>query len=445
VTVTNPIDTVNIRVDATGPTPEAARDLAEAWIHGMTAQIAQIESNGKNAGAVRLVAGDSARLPTAPTSPNERLNAVVGGIGGLVLGVVYALVRRTFDRRLRSTADVEEAVDVSVIGTLPVDKELATGRAVFSFDDIRDGRGSFAHKEAMRELRTNLQYVDVDRPARVIVVTSPLPGDGKSTTAANLAVSIAATGQTVVLMDADLRRPVLGGIFGFSDEVGLSDVLAGRAQIEQVARQVDEDGNLFIVAAGRTPPNPSEMVGSKRMQTLAQKLAEDMIVIIDSPPTLAVADAAVIASWADGAVLVVTSGRTTDDMLVRAVDNIVKTRGRLLGVVLNRVPRRGADSGYYGGQYAGYYGYGGEKKRGLFRRGDRDRGDESQVEGAAGGEGTRRPSGDLPPENVKALRTLSNRRTRSNDAGDAAGEKLLVGGAVEEADGTSHTRRLRRD
>lgn len=422
VSVTNPVDTVNIRVEATGPTPEAARDLAEAWIRGMTAQIDELESSGTGGSAVRLVPGDSARLPTAPSSPNVRLNIAIGGIAGLALGIAYALVRRTFDRRLRSARDVAEAVDAAVIGTLPVDKDLASGRAVFSFDDIRDGRGSFAHKEAMRELRTNLQYVDVDRPARVIVVTSPLPGDGKSTTAANLAVSVAATGQSVILIDADLRRPVVGGMFGFSDDVGLSDVLAGRAQIEQVARQVDDAGRLFIVAAGRTPPNPSEMVGSQRMQTLARKLAEDMIVIVDSPPTLAVADAAVIASWADGAVLVVTAGRTTDDMLARAADNIVKTRGRLLGVVLNRVPRRGIDSGYYGAQYAGYYGYGApRKRRRLFGR----RGRSDTVPGVAETEeaGPRRRSTGLPPENVSSLRTLSKRTTSASSTGEHPGEQ----------------------
>lgn len=425
IQVSNPVDTVNVRVDASGPTPESARDLAEAWIRGMTKQVDGLNSADPGQGAVRLVAGDSARLPTSPSSPNVRLNVAIGTIAGAVLGVVFALVRRAFDRRLRSVHDITEAVDTSVVGVLPVDKELASGRAVFSFDDIKDGRGSFAHKEAMRELRTNLQYVDVDHPAKVIVITSPLPGDGKSTTAANLAVSIAATGQSVILVDADMRRPVLGGMFGFSDDVGLSDVLAGRAQIEQVAHQVDEHGRLFVVAAGRTPPNPTEMVGSQRMQQLMRRLADDMVVVVDSPPTLAVADAAVIASWADGAVLVVTAGRTTDDMLVRASDNLEKTRGRLLGVVLNRVPLRGVDSSYYGSQYAGYYGYGAPKQTrrawwrlGWFGRTKDQLGDDADT---AAHPGPRRHAA-LPPDNVSGLRTLSQRMTVAARPGDAAGE-----------------------
>ncbi|WP_148272803.1 polysaccharide biosynthesis tyrosine autokinase [Microbacterium testaceum] len=425
IQVSNPVDTVNVRVDAAGPTPEAARDLAEAWIRGMTKQVDGLNSAGSGQGAVRLVAGDSARLPTSPSSPNVRLNVAIGAIAGAILGVVFALVRRAFDRRLRAARDITEAVDTSVVGVLPVDKELASGRAVFSFDDIKDGRGSFAHKEAMRELRTNLQYVDVDHPAKVIVITSPLPGDGKSTTAANLAVSIAATGRSVILIDADMRRPVLGGMFGFSDDVGLSDVLAGRAQIEQVAHQVDEHGRLFVVAAGRTPPNPTEMVGSQRMQQLARRLSDDMIVVIDSPPTLAVADAAVIASWADGAVLVVTAGRTTDDMLVRASDNIGKTRGRLLGVVLNRVPLRGVDSSYYGSQYAGYYGYGAASgarrswwRRGWFGSAKRRPDDDAE---AVADPGPRRRAA-LPPDNVSGLRTLSQRRTAGGQSGDTTGE-----------------------
>lgn len=425
IRVSNPVDTVNIRVEADAPTPEQARDLAQAWLLGMTEQVKQLESAGQAEGAVRLVAGDSARIPTAPSSPNVRLNVAIGFISGGVVGVVFALVRRAFDRRVRSANDISDAVDSSVVGVLPVDKELAAGRAVFSFDDIRDGRGSFAHKEAMRELRTNLQYVDVDHPARVMVITSPLPGDGKSTTAANLAVSIAATGQSVILIDADLRRPVLGATFGFSDDVGLSDVLAGRARIDQVAHQVDEHGRLFVVAAGRTPPNPSEMVGSQRMQQLARSLADDLVVIIDSPPTLAVADAAVIASWADGAVLVVTAGRTTDDMLVRAVGNIAKTRGRLLGVVLNRAPLRGADSGYYGSRYGGYYGYGAPstseasgpwwRRLSLAKPGGRaPRGEPAP--------GPRRRSSDVPPSNVSGLRTLSQRGKPSSVSGDSVGE-----------------------
>lgn len=424
VRVSTPVDTVNVRVEATGSTPEAARDLAQAWLQGMTVQAEQLESTGGGQAAVRLVAGDSARLPTAPTSPNVRLAVAVGALVGALAGVVFALVRRTFDRRVRSAQDISDATDASVVGILPVDKALAAGRAVFSFDDIRDGRGSFAHKEAMRELRTNLQYVDVDRPARVIVVTSPLPGDGKSTTAANLAVSIAATGQSAILIDADLRRPVLGATFGFSDDVGLSDVLAGRARIEQVAHQVDEHGRLFVVAAGRTPPNPSEMVGSQRMQQLARLLADEMVVVIDSPPTLAVADAAIIASWADGAVLVVTAGRTTDDMLRRAVGNIAKTRGRLLGVVLNRVPLRGADSNYYGSQYGGYYGYGVESGRSdrssWWRRWRRPSEDAAQE--GKDVPGPRRRSAEPLPANVRGLRTLPPLQNSSSVPGESTDE-----------------------
>ncbi|MCW2163568.1 capsular exopolysaccharide family [Microbacterium hydrothermale] len=430
VKVSNPVDTVNVRVDATGPTPESARDLAEAWLRGMTTEVDQLQSGGGGQSAVRLIAGDSARLPTAPSSPNVKLDISIGALVGAVAGVVFALVRRAFDRRIRSASDITGTITASVVGILPVDKDLASGRAVFSFDDIRDGRGSFAHKEAMRELRTNLQYVDVDRPARVMVITSPLPGDGKSTTAANLAVSIAATGQAVILVDADLRRPVLGGMFGFSDDVGLSDVLAGRAQIEQVAHQVDENGSLFVVAAGRTPPNPSEMVGSQRMQALVRKLAEDLVVIVDSPPTLAVADAAVIASWADGAVLVVTAGRTTDDMLSRAAENIGKTRGHLLGVVLNRVPLRGVDSSYYGGRYGGYYGYGSPRdegrKRGLFGR--RRRGTDGSTPDES--TGARRRSTDVQPENVSGLRTLSQRRTSAHAEGESSSESMATMVAV---------------
>ena len=185
--------------------------------------------------------------------------------------------------------------------------------------------------EAMRELRTNIQFMDVDNPPRAVVITSALPSEGKSTTASNLAITLAASGQQVILIDGDLRRPMVATIFGLPGEVGLTDVLAGRADIDDVTQPVGPQGRLSVIAAGRIPPNPSELLGSQRMRDLVRNLAKKAFV------------------------MVAAAGKTTIDALHKAQSNLDRAGGRALGLVLNRVPRRGAGSAYYGYQYTGDY------------------------------------------------------------------------------------------
>lgn len=357
VTVSNPIDTTVLKVTANANTPEAAQALAEAWLGGMSSEIDALEAGAEGQmGAVTLSTGDSARLPTSPSSPNTRLNIMIGALVGLALGLGYALVRNQVDRRVRHPRDVERETGVAVIGTLPVEKQMSEGRQLIDFSKSNSGDISHFTIESMRELRTNLQFIDVDNPPKVIVVTSPVPGDGKSTVAANLASSLAAAGKWAVLIDCDLRRPVVSDIFGVPKDVGLTDLLAGRAQLEDVAHRPYPNTPFAVIPAGRTPPNPSELLGSKRMRDLVASLSETATVILDSPPTLPVTDAAVLASAADGALIVISAGKTTFDTLQRAVDNITKAKGHVLGVVLNKVPLRGAASAYYGREYYGQYG-----------------------------------------------------------------------------------------
>jgi len=356
VAVSNPLNTAIINVSAGAASPEAARDLAEAWIDGMVAEINTLESGDPVVpGAVTLMAGQSASLPSEPSSPNVRLNLALGVLIGLALGIGYAVIRHVLDRRVRHPRDIERETGVSVVGTLPLEKELTGARTLVTFDGATQTATSTHLSEAMRELRTNLQFMDVDHPPRIIVVTSPLPGDGKSTTSANLALSLAAAGQRTILIDADLRRPVVGSVFHLPEGAGLSDVLAGRATIDEVIHQPDPSGNLFVLTAGRIPPNPSEVLGSQRMRDLLKGLRETAMVIVDSPPAIPVADAAILSTAADGVLLVVSAGRTTFEMMQKAVENVARTNGRVLGAVLNKVPRRGAESGYYGYQYTGSY------------------------------------------------------------------------------------------
>ena len=175
--------------------------------------------------------------------------------------------------------------------------------------------------ESFRGLRTNLQYMNVDDPPRAIVVTSPLPGDGKTFTAANLAITLAASGQRTVLLDADLRRPHVASTFGLLPDAGLSDVLSGRAHHTDVLQPVAGSDHLQVMAAGPIPPNPSELLGSDKMRQLINTLTSDAMVIIDSPPLLPVTDSTVLTTRADGALIVVSMGATTYDMLDHALDN----------------------------------------------------------------------------------------------------------------------------
>lgn len=356
VSVTNPTGTTALKVTANGSTPENAQELAEAWMRSMAIEINKLEGGTDTTpAAISLVIGDSARLPTSPSSPNTRVNLTVGAIGGLGLGLVYAFMRHTVDRRIRHPRDIERETGVSVVGTLPLEKIMDGERHVIDFSLDRQQGVSHHTIESMRELRTNLQFIDVDNPPRVIVVTSPVPGDGKSTVAVNLASSLAAAGEWAIIIDCDLRRPVIADIFGISRDVGLTDILAGRAELQDVAHRPNQDVPFAVVGAGRIPPNPSELLGSDRMQGFLVEISKRAIVILDSPPVLPVTDAAMLAAAADGVIVVVSSGKTTFDMLQRAITSIHRTTGRVLGVVLNKVPRQGVGSTYYGRDYYGAY------------------------------------------------------------------------------------------
>ncbi len=359
VSVSNPLNTVIIEVQATGPTPEEARDLASAWVRAMQAEIERIEGSaqGDAPARIRLEAADSARLPDSPTSPNTRLAIAIGGLLGLVAGASYAFLRFTLDRRVHSAEAVERGTGLTIVGSIPEEKSFTGEYLLIPFAGASAGTGHDnlrAVSEAMRELRTNIQFMNVDDPPRTIVVTSALPSEGKSTISTNLAVTLAEGGQRVVLIDGDLRRPVVAGIFGLPGEVGLTDVLVGRASITDVAQTVGSRGYLTVIAAGKIPPNPSELLGSQRMHDLVHHLAESAVVIVDAPPLIPVTDAAVLSHSMDGAVLVTAVGKTTIDALQKARTNLERVGGRPLGVVLNRVPPKRSGS-YDGYRYAGDY------------------------------------------------------------------------------------------
>lgn len=350
ISVEQPADTVIIRITARSSTPETARALADAWVRALAEQVEEVESPGSSKSPITIVPVEAAALPTAPISPNVRTNLVVGTALSLMLALVYALLFSVLDRRIRSSAEIEKRFSTSVMGTVPAFAGKAKERSIVIESAREDGNG-WGASESFRKLRTNLAYMDVDNPPRVMLVTSPNQAEGKSTVAMNLAAAIAASGQPVVLVDADLRRPTAASSMGLDEAIGLTSVLIGQVQLADAIQRHPTLDNLEVLAAGSVPPNPSELLASKAMGGVLRDLALTRIVVLDAPPVLPVTDASVLTRHADGALVVVTYGRTLDTELGSTLSQLEVVQGRVLGVVLNCVPRSGA--GYYYRQYYG--------------------------------------------------------------------------------------------
>jgi len=217
--------------------------------------------------------------------------------------------------------------------------------------------------EAYRSLRTNLQFSKIDQKLQILLVTSAGPKEGKSTTAANLAIAVAQTGKKVLLVDADLRRPVIHSIFGHKKDDGMTNWLMGTIEFEQMLKPTFME-NLFLATSGALPPNPSELLASKRMEELIEKLRGQFdFVVIDSPPVIAVTDAAILSTKVDGTMLVVSSGNTNRDALARAQTLLGSVESNLLGALLNGVNVEGMYGSYYYYYYHHYYSKPGKKTK----------------------------------------------------------------------------------
>ncbi|RIJ79186.1 polysaccharide biosynthesis tyrosine autokinase [Nakamurella silvestris] len=361
ITVQAPTGTVLIQVTAKSSSASLARDLANAWIRALAIQVEQVETDKKNpevnpVAAASLEPIESAVTPKTPISPNPQRNIAIGLLLGLGLGLGYAMLRHHLDKRMRTADSVEGQFKRPVVGTIPLDDSLTDrDRITISLSGRAPAGGHDpAIAEAFRGLRTNLRFMNVDKPPRKIVVTSPVSGDGKSTVTANLGVAIAASGEKVVIVDGDLRHPVMAGVFQMSEDAGLTDILIGRATLAEMMQPWGRNGDLHVLGAGSVPPNPNELLSSELMHSILDELAKDYIVLIDAPPLLPVSDAAALAARADGVLVVITSGRTTKDNLSRALSMLDKVDGTTLGIIMNRIPRKGPMAhqyGYYGSSY----------------------------------------------------------------------------------------------
>jgi capsular exopolysaccharide synthesis family protein len=201
--------------------------------------------------------------------------------------------------------------------------------------------------EAYRALRTNIQFSAIDEELKVIMVTSAGPGEGKSTTINNLAVAYAQSDKRVLLIDADLRKPTLHSTFNITNRWGLTNLLTNQVQLKDVVQQTSIS-NLEVLTSGPIPPNPSEILSSKRLVTLLEELKTQYdVVFIDTPPAIAVTDAQIVATRCDGVILVVDSGKVKRDFAIKAKTNLDHVQARILGVVLNNVDRKNKEAYYY--------------------------------------------------------------------------------------------------
>ncbi|MGS0683820.1 polysaccharide biosynthesis tyrosine autokinase [Nakamurella sp. GG22] len=346
--ITGKGDPNTVLLTATVTDSDAARSLDIAKSIGTTfvSLVSTLETApGSDTPSVSLDVTSPPALNPTPVAPKPLIIMAVSLIVGLALGIALALLRELLDKTIRTVESLRDLTKSIVLGTIAFDDSAKSSPLIV------DSRARSVRAEAFRQLRTNLQYVDVDDPLKVIAVTSSVAGEGKSSTATNLAVSFAEAGSTVLLIEGDLRRPKVAEYLGLEGSIGLTNVLTGRLALEDVLQPWGK-GGLSVLASGPIPPNPAELLGSKSMAQLLKSLKKSFeIIIIDTPPLLPVTDGAIISAEADGAILVVRHGRTTRHQVSTAVASLEAVDARLLGSVMNMMPTRGADAYGYG------YGY----------------------------------------------------------------------------------------
>lgn len=352
VEATTPVSSVVMTISVTDRSATAAAEIANAIGASFSTYVSELETPTEGgASQVKVADITSAVVPAAPSSPNRTVNVGVGALLGLLLGFVSAVLRSMLDTRVHGPRDVAAVTGAPVLGTIGFDA-LAGRRPLIVQSEPRSPLA-----EAFRALRTNLQFVDLTSSGGSFVVTSAMPSEGKTTTTANLAIAIAETGAKVVLIDADLRRPRLAQVMGIEGGAGLTDLLIGRAELDDVV-QPWGTGSLSVLPAGLVPPNPSELLGSAAMRALLDILtAEFDYVLIDAPPTLPVTDAAVLSTVTAGAIIVTAARQSRRSQLQAAIANIDRLGSRILGVVVTKIPARGArEYGNAYGSYGTYYG-----------------------------------------------------------------------------------------
>lgn len=332
---------LNVLVRGTdiGQVSEVARSVAA----NLDSVIGELDNRGEDSRVELRVVSGSTPDPV-PVSPRRTLNLALGVLLGCAVGIATSLLRTHLDTSLRTSHELAHATGFPTLGVLVNDRDTRR-RPVLEPKELGSRRA-----EQYRQLRTNLRFVHAANPVRVLVITSAVESEGKSTAAINLAITIARSKTRTLLIDADLRRPRVGSRLGLLDEIGLTSILVGDADLDSVVQEWGSDG-LHVLASGPIPPNPSELLGSPAMRALLAHAREEYeMVIIDTPPIAPVTDAVVTSLLADGAVVVVRSGKTSRDRVSKAVAALSSVNARVLGAVLTMASPSLSQGGetYYG-------------------------------------------------------------------------------------------------
>nr|WP_307051347.1 polysaccharide biosynthesis tyrosine autokinase [Arthrobacter oryzae] len=342
VTASTELNTVLINISVVDQSPVQAAAIAQAVANSLIKAVDFLEKpKNSDSSPVSLSVIMPAVAPDSPSAPNTQLNLVLGLLIGLAVGIGGAILRTALDNRIRTEDDLRQVTDASLLGGIAFDQD-ATKKPLLTQAAPQSPRA-----ESFRQIRTNLQFANVSGHAKSVLVTSSLPGEGKSTTATNLAIALAQAGQTVCLVDADLRRPMVSEYLGLDSGAGLTTALVGQADVNDLLQPWGED-DLYVLASGRIPPNPSELLGSEVMKNLISRLEHAFdTVIIDAPPLLPVTDAAVLAQHVGGVVVVVGTQSVRRQDLEKSLGALQMVEAEVLGVVMNRLPAKGGDAYAY--------------------------------------------------------------------------------------------------
>ncbi len=344
ISVSTISNTQLLRITVEDPSPKLAADIAN------TTATAFIDDNANSLGRPGTVSvAEDARVPTSPSKPNIKLNTALAAMMGLLVVGCLVFVLEYLDDAVKPTDDTEAELGVTTLGVVRrLKPEKRLGRPAPLANET---------SEAYLQLRTNVHFAGVGTKLKTLVVTSSSPGEGKSTTAAGLAVVMAQAGERVIIVDTDLRRSTLHEIFQVPNSFGLTGLLL--SDVEDPSAALIDPGikNLQVLPSGPLPPNPADLLMSSNMEHIMKRLSERAdYVIFDSPPVLAVTDATILAGRTDGTILVAQAGATRKPALQRVIRDLEPTQARLVGLVINKVRPRG--KGYYG---YGYYSYGYER------------------------------------------------------------------------------------
>ncbi|WP_182355192.1 polysaccharide biosynthesis tyrosine autokinase [Flaviflexus huanghaiensis] len=341
ISASSPNATSLIEIAATGDTPTEVTDLANAVAASLVSTVddlAPTSSDGLNLVSASVI--DPATVPTTPTAPKPMTNLALAVILGLLLAFGQALLREVLDTRVRDAADIQEVTDKPILATVGhISKNMTPSERR-------------AHSEAYRRLRTNVTFVGLGgERKKSLVITSSLLDEGKTQTAVSLASVLAQAGETVLLIDADLRRPSVANRLQIDNELGLTDILTKRGTLADLA--IPAATNLWVLPSGTVPPNPSELLGSGAMKQLLSLAEREFdYVVLDTPPVLPVTDAVVVASQAGGAIVVSRAGVTKRSQIQSTIDVLESGLVSTLGLVLNDAELKSREERY--GYYSGY-------------------------------------------------------------------------------------------